>query len=95
MSNKTDRVGRINKILYESWDPIGVPGLPSDEYLDYAKVLAGMDLSDAKSNLGAMVRVAAYLMLVEVQTLQVRSQPNFDKKLQDVAYDVAAAIVHP
>lgn len=92
MSDKTDK---INKILYESWDPIGVPGLPSDEYLDYAKTLAVMDLSDAKSDLGAMVRVATYLMLVEVQTLQVRSFPSFDKKLQDVAYNVAAAIVHP
>ena len=36
-------VSRVNAILYEEWDPIGVKGLaPNDEYRSYAKRIVEM-----------------------------------------------------
>ena len=94
MSTKSkEKVVRINDILYHHWNPIAVPDLPDDEYLSYAETLAEMDISDARSEFGAMLRVAMYLMQAEVHTMQLRRHPNFDLNVQNVASLVVAELV--
>ena len=94
MSTKSkEKVVRINDILYHHWNPIAVPDLPEDEYFSYAETLAEMDISDARSEFGAMLRVAMYLMQAEVHTMQLRRQLNFDRSVQHVASLVVAELV--
>ena len=35
--DKKELIPQVNRILRDVWDPIGVDGLPDDEYIDYAR----------------------------------------------------------
>ena len=39
----------IDKLLYEQWNPIGVDGLPQDEYSSYVPEIFSIAISDYDS----------------------------------------------
>jgi hypothetical protein len=54
-------IEKINKVLYNTWNPIGVSNLPEKEYFSYAK-----NISEAYSgNNNSATDIAEYLLYVE------------------------------
>jgi hypothetical protein len=67
---------RIREILMQKWDPIGVSGLPDDEYDSYIDTIYLM-LSDERTN---QQRVSNHLLGLAVNAMGLSDKPRLREK---------------
>lgn len=83
--NREAAAGMVNTILFQQWDPIGLPDLPEaprDEYSTYALTILGM-----LANGDRAAAIASYL--VDMEERRMGLTPNAAR-----AQSVAQSLVH-
>ena len=82
-SDQLEVFNKIDHILYNDWNPIGVPDLPRDEYQDYTSQIFKLKIQGS-----AKAQIAEYLHKLEKNYMGLKGSLGHCEKIADLIIEI-------